>query len=420
MKIQRLLEVTFVLLPLVCWPNLDRPFSTPKIWLLAVMVLAVAAHWFRWRNWLRLPAWPWLAWLAALALSAVAASYVSIEALLLTLLPAALYFSPLPPERIGRALPVGSAIESGIAVLQYCRFDPLRLLGWIPEVFPNPRMRVYGTLGNPDFVAAFLCATLPLYAGVASRAWRAAGLALQIAAILATGSRVSLLALPVAAAVLALRGVKTWKWLLAGAPAAALLLWLSPARSFPATIEGRMYLTRVTAAHWSEIPPVGHGPGAFPLRFAAWQVDWLRDSRNRENAREFAGPVDHAHNDYVEMWVNYGPAGLCAFLVLCGWLMATAWKEPASPWRAGAWSGLAGLLAIACVDFPFHRPAEWGLFWVLFGMLGSGLHGRRPATYDTHRRRVDQFYVVKTGCFCWSARAVGLRPQPRGEISFSG
>ncbi len=342
------------------------------------MVLAVAAQWFRCRDRLRLPAWPWLAWLAALALSAAAAPYVSIEALLLALLPVALYASPLPPERIGRALLAGSTIESGIAVLQYCRLDPLRLLGWIPEVFPNPRMRVYGTLGNPDFVAAFLCATLPLYAGVKTKAYLAAGLTLQVAAILATGSRVSLLALPAAAAVLALRGVKARKWWLAGVPAAAVLLWLSPARPLGVTIEGRVHLTRVTTAHWSEIPLIGHGPGAFPLQFARWQVEWLRDPRNRENAREFAGPVDHAHNDYIEMWVDYGPAGLCAFLVLCGWLMARAWRDPVSPWRAGAWSGLAGLLAIACVDFPFHRPAEWGLFWLLFGMLGSGLNGQRP------------------------------------------
>ncbi|MGE5569149.1 MAG: O-antigen ligase family protein [Rhodospirillales bacterium] len=380
MQIERLLEVALILLPLVCWPNLERAFSTPKLWLLAAIVLAVAAHRLRSRERLRVPGWPWLAWLGAIALSAATGAYVSLEALLLVLLPVVLYTCPLPPERIGSALLAGAAIESLVAVLQYCQVDPLRLLGWIPETFPNPRMRVYGTLGNPDFVAAFLCATLPLYAGVKRKAWLGAGLALQVAAILATGSRISLLALPAAAAALAFRGVKVRKWLLAGVPAAALLLWLSPARPLGVTVEGRMYLTRVTAAHWNEIRPLGCGPGAYRLQFAEWQENWLRDPRNREKAGNFAGPVNHAHNDYIEMLVDFGPSGLIAFLVLCVWLMASGWRARERGWRAGAWGGLAALLAAACADFPFHRPAEWTLFWLLFGMLGGGLQGRKPAT----------------------------------------
>ena len=65
-------------------------------------------------------------------------------------------------------------------LLQYGGLDPLRWLGWQAEIFVNPRMRVYGTLGNPDFVAAWLCATLPLARGAA--------MALQLAAILATAA----------------------------------------------------------------------------------------------------------------------------------------------------------------------------------------------------------------------------------------
>lgn len=375
MPVARLIEIALVLLPLVCWPNLQQPFSTPKLWLLAAADLVIAMHWLRHRNTLRPPGWPLLAWLAALAVSAVAAPYASYEALLLVILPIPLFWSPLPAERIGRALLCGSVIQSAIALLQYMRLDPLRLLGWRPEIFPNPRMRVYGTLGNPDFVAAFLCATLPLYAGVKNRTRLAAGLALQLAAILATGSRISLLALPVAATVLVWRGVKPRRWWLAGVPAAALLLWLAPARPLGDTLQGRWYFTRVAAAHFTEIPLIGYGPGSFELQFARWQVAWLGDPVNRERDVKFTGPVDHAHNDYVEMAVDYGPVGLAAFLVLCGWLIVTAPRDR----PAGAWAGLAALFAIGCFDFPFHRPAEWALFWLLSGMPGSGLDGRQPA-----------------------------------------
>jgi hypothetical protein len=33
-----------------------------------------------------------------------------------------------------------------------------------------------------------------------------------------------------------------------------------------------------------------------------------------------------------------------------------------------ALAGAAALAAMACVDFPFHRPAEWALLWLLLGM----------------------------------------------------
>jgi O-antigen ligase len=236
-------------------------------------------------------------------------------------------------------------------------------------------MRVYGTMGNPDFVAAWCCATLPfcwyqIARGGGSRilGWAAAGL--QVAAILATGSRVFALILPLQAAMLALR----WKpmrraWPLA-LPVAAALLFLAPTRPLNATVEGRLYLARVTANYFDG-PLTGHGPGSFEGRFAVWQAAWFEDRRNAEDVR-FAGPVDHAHNDYLEILVEYGPSGLAAFLALAAWIAARAWRgraQPVSNAQTAAAIGAVSLLAIAIVDFPFHRPAEWGLFWLLSGFL---------------------------------------------------
>ena len=355
-----LLSAGILLLPLVCWPGLQHPFSTPKIILLACLDLLAAALYLSRKPRPAGPEWPWLAWLAALSLSALLAPFVSLGALLLAVLPAPLCMAVrrglLAPDRVRWALLWGSAVESALVLLQYGGLDPLRWLGWQAEIFANPRMRVYGTLGNPDFVAAWLCATLPLARGAA--------MALQLAAILATGSRVFLLALPAAAVVLALRRARGAKWWwLAGLPVAAALLWLSPARPLAETVQGRLYLARVAASHWREIPPFGYGPGSFEAQFARWQVEWIRE----HGRARFAGDVDHAHNDYLEILVEYGPIGLCAFLGLWGWLMAKGWALESS---RGAWGGVAVLLAIACVDFPFHRPAEWALYWLLLGMSG--------------------------------------------------
>jgi O-antigen ligase len=231
-------------------------------------------------------------------------------------------------------------------------------------------MRVYGTLGNPDFVAAWLCATLPLYwdafASGRRRALLWAGLALQVAGILATGSRVVLLAALAAVCVLWLMERRFAKaWLLA-LPLALAALWLSGARPLRLTIEGRWNLERVALLHWREIPPFGCGPGSFEVRFADWQVGWLRDHAGDPNGAALAGPVDHAHNDFLELYVEYGPVGLGAFLAagvglaLAGWRRAGASRPP-----PGAWAGATALLAVACVDFPLHRPAEWAVYWLL-------------------------------------------------------
>jgi hypothetical protein len=344
--------------------------------------LAIAAVWLTTKSPQRCsPAGEWFAlgWVAAVSLSALAGAGLTLEALLLALLPVPVFVGMarglVPGESLARALWLGSVCEAAIAVLQFCGADPFQWFGWRPEAFASPRMRVYGTMGNPDFVAAWCCATLPfcwyqVARGGVSRILRWAAAGLQIAAILATGSRVFAMIIPLQAVMLAPR----WKlmrraWPLALSVAAA-LVFLAPTRPLNATVEGRLYLARVTANN-IEGPLTGHGPGSFESRFAIWQTAWFEGRRNADDAR-FAGPLDHAHNDYLEILVEYGPVGLAAFLGLAGWAVIRSWRRRAQPvWNAqtAAAIGAVSLLAIAIVDFPFHRPAEWALFWLLVGFL---------------------------------------------------
>ena len=388
-----LVYAAIALLPLACWPGLEHPFATPKLGLLALIDMALAA-----RYWLLRPKpaqvsratdWAWLAWLGALALSALAAPYVSVEALLLLALPAPLALAiergTISRERVAGAIAAGSSALAAIAVLQYAGADPLRWLGWIPETFWNPRMRVYGTLGNPDFVAAWCAGTLPLIVmaaakrrgvGVLHALARWGPVVLHVGAILATGSRVFLLALPAAALGLLVRRAALNKWWLAMAAAIIVAaVWLSPARPLGTTIDGRLYLARVAASGWRHVPLTGHGPGAFEIQFSRLQVEWLREHPRERAARAFAGAVDHAHNDYLEMFVELGPVGLGAFFALGGLLAWSARRVGDDRPALAAWSGVAALSAVALVDFPFHRPAEWALFWMFLGILGGSKVG---------------------------------------------
>ncbi len=355
---RRLIPAGVSLLPLACWPSLAQPFSTPKLWLIAGLdVLLVVQYAARAREAaIRMPPWPWLAWIAAVALSGLTAPLLSADAFLLLLLPLPLAAANVDP----RALCLGSFAESAIVLLQYFHRDPFRWLGWQPEAFASPRMRVYGTLGNPDFVAAWLAATLPLCLVVRRRGVRAAFIVVIVVALFCTGSRVALLAVPAALFALAAAGWRPGKWWLAAAALLVAVLWFSPARPLGATVQGRLHFARVTATHLHDVPATGFGSGAFEPMFAGWQAAWLRQ---HAEDRRFEGPVDHAHNDYLEFWVEYGPVGVVAFGALCGWLLWRRFRSGSAP----LFAALAALLAIACVDFPFHRPAGWALFAVLAG-----------------------------------------------------
>ena len=355
-----LIAPAIALLPLACWPGAVRPFSVPKLWLIGGLDLLVLAQYVtQARSARAVPPWPWLAWIAAVSLASISGSQFSPEAFLLLVLPLPLY---LAGADAALAICIGSAVESAIVLLQFVHHDPFLWLGWQPETFASSRMRAYGTLGNPDFVAAWLSATLPLGALTRRGIVRVALVGLQLAAIFCTGSRVFLLALPAAALATALYARRLEKWWLMAVSVVLAIVWFSPTRPLMATVQGRLHLAKVTVAHLHEVPIAGYGPGSFEPMFARWQ-----QSRLREHPADAArhGPVDHAHNDYLEFWVEYGPLGLGAFLVLCGWLFVRAWHARASP---GAIASLAALLAVACVDFPFHRPAEWALFVVLAGL----------------------------------------------------
>lgn len=117
---------------------------------------------------------------------------------------------------------------------------------------------------------------------------------------------------------------------------------------------------------WSMVgaaPLLGTGPGSYGERFAEVRTE------------RFFGHFDHAHNDYLEVLVEYGWLGLlCWLLPMLSALASAAWAlrhrhDPLMRGLAiGASFGIIGTMIHAGGEFVFKIPANAGTFAVLMAL----------------------------------------------------
>ncbi|MCX5846566.1 MAG: O-antigen ligase family protein [Deltaproteobacteria bacterium] len=374
------------LFPFVILPGIERPFSTPKIILLGGFVvlagiLALSTGNFRWPTLPRGFLLSLIAWPSTLIISALFGKFVSLETLWLALFSLGWFVlvMALRPKSMHLAMAVTASctVIAAIALLQYLGFDPFRLFGWATPAYGSPRMRVLGTLGNPNFVAAFLVAGIPLTIHLGkllkSRALYYLAITLQVAAVFATGSRAAIVALIGALVWIgALGQFARWRLMTAVALTVLLLLPWMPSRSLMNTLEGRFYIWRVTASHLLERPVFGYGPGAFEPKFIEWETAHWLDGLGTSDERKFSGLQAHAHNDYLETIVDSGFAAILSLGFLLGSFFTSAFqieRDASGDLPTGASAGVVALAAVAMVDFPFHRPAELFLLWTLMAIV---------------------------------------------------
>lgn len=387
--LRRTMVILVAVFPLVFIPGIENPFSSPKLILLLVFV-GICAIFTAWKHRIHLPIVPivpkgflfsFIAWVFVLAISALSGEFVSPEILWLSLLCAGWFWLVVilrpDPVQVAVAVAISCAITAVIVLLQYLNLDPFRLLGWTTPTYRSPRMRVFGTLGNPNFVAAFLIAGIPLtiYLGkhIKSKALYVIVIALEAAAIFATGSRS---VIPALIAVLVWLGLISqfahWRLMAAVGLIILIVIPFMPSRPLMDTIHGRIYIWKVATSQLTLCPVFGFGPGAFEPKFIEWETAYWRDGHGSDDQRKFSGLQAHAHNDFLEVYVNNGLAGLLSWLMLLGSFLVFAFqkaKRVKGGFSAWASAGIVALAAVSVVDFPLYRPAELFLFWTLMAVV---------------------------------------------------
>ena len=144
-----------------------------------------------------------------------------------------------------------------------------------------------------------------------------------------------------------------------------------------ATAEGRAMLDdaaampagsrqQIFAVSWNAIRdmwPMGSGMGTFAELYASYE----------DPAAVTRTYINHAHNDYIELVLETGLAGLALLAAFLLWWARTAfriWRDDrASPYVLAAVVASATLLAHSLVDYPLRTAALSSIFAVSIGLM---------------------------------------------------
>lgn len=294
------------------------------------------------------------------------------------------------PGRLTGVLLAAAALNAAIALAQAAGW---RMGGVIAR---EGRHAVYGTFGNPNFLAEFLAPAAILAAGEltaaasAARAAAAAGLLpLLLGALLLTVSRAGWLGLMVGGLAAVLAGGRALRlavlaqgtrrraaWTVVACLAVAVACWRPLAVRIGSTLGGedpgwltRRFMWANALAQFEDHPWLGGGPAGYGERYLEVTI---RLRRERGLRPVYPGITREAHHDGLQLLAERGVLGLLAWAAAFGWI---AWgvarslraARDAERVRLGAAAGAAAaILAESCFGFPFRVFPTAALFlWCL-------------------------------------------------------
>ncbi|MBN1810002.1 MAG: O-antigen ligase family protein [Planctomycetes bacterium] len=127
----------------------------------------------------------------------------------------------------------------------------------------------------------------------------------------------------------------------------------------------RLQIWGASLAAWADHPVFGSGPGTFGEIFPFYQPG------------RFPSRYSHAHNEYMELLVELGPAGLLTGTAFAA-LLVNWWKKllgagrGAVPIRAIGGLGALTVAAVASMfDFPLRQPSNLFLFALIMGVTSG-------------------------------------------------
>ena len=135
----------------------------------------------------------------------------------------------------------------------------------------------------------------------------------------------------------------------------------------------------------SDFLPWGSGLGSFQSVYPLYEDPLKVD----------ADYVIHAHNDYVEVALELGVAGIVLMLLFLAWWTAAVWRTwrtaEAGPFARAATIASAAVLVHSFVDFPLRTAAISVCFGMCLALLADSRAAPRREKSDLRRKRHVEF-----------------------------
>ena len=123
-----------------------------------------------------------------------------------------------------------------------------------------------------------------------------------------------------------------------------------------------------------------------PVRGAGLGIDAVQLALDHKNLYHGAAPFVHAHNLYLQIWLETGLIGILSYLAA----MISTLKAGAKACKLrcprevrlvtiGAAAGVAGVLLDCMADYLWIYPRVMVIFWFVFAILLSGIKLARRA-----------------------------------------
>jgi O-antigen ligase len=311
-------------------------------------------------------------------------------AVLLVLLPPLAMFAAVQASESSRgaasALLVGTAAAIAVGALQVASGPGS---GWY--FYPITNSGAVGFFANSNHMATLLLAAIPfvpalLLSGKSQRRLRGRSAAVITIAVAALGLILigialnrSLAALLLVLPVLLASGLMIpvgwrFRWLgvpiaVAGLAAAIVALSINPLNSSAASqakeisLQSRQAIWRTTGEAATGSFPFGTGLGSFAEVYRLHENPETVDSTY----------VNHAHNDYLELTLELGLAGVVLIVLFIAWWVRRAvqiWSSSlSSPFERAATIASAAIFAHSIVDYPLRTSAMAAVCAMCIGIV---------------------------------------------------
>jgi O-antigen ligase len=207
------------------------------------------------------------------------------------------------------------------------------------------------------------------------------------------------LAVPVlaASALIVLPSASRWRGWLAGLAALSVVASLAGLASSSigstkigqdasGSVQSREQILATTSKAIADFMPLGSGLGSFVKVYRLYESP---DSVTNEY-------VIHAHNDYVEVALELGVAGVILILLFLGWWISqclAVWRKgEGGPWARAASIASAAVLVHSIVDFPLRTAAISVCFAMCLALLADR---RMPARREASDLRPTRHVVIE-------------------------